>query len=88
MLQTRKFPYLPKYLAPGLSLAEQPLSETLSSETFCQNRCKLVAQGLISTWKDGEQSSETKITHICNRFAEAKINLEKPYLNPNSVDIY
>ncbi len=80
-------PLFTKYLAPGLSVAEKPNSESLLPD-FAPNRCQIIAQALILAWQEGQESPEAKLNYICDRFSAAGIDLKKPYLNPNSEDIY
>ncbi len=84
-----QIPLFTKYLAPGLALAERPLSDGSLSETFtfAQHRSQIVAQGLITAWKANQQTPEAKLQHICDCFAQAGISLSQPYLNPGSKDI-
>jgi HopA1 effector protein family len=82
-----EIPLFSKYLAPGLSLAERPNSESLLPD-FAPNRCQIIAQALILAWREGQKSPEVKLKYICDRFSEAGIDLKRPYLNPNSKDIY
>jgi hypothetical protein len=79
-----EIPPFTKYLAPGLSLAER----TNSTISFRQHRCKIVALGLIEAWQTGNKSLPEKVNSIINRFKQAEIEFDRPYLNPNSSDIY
>ena len=80
-------PLFTKFLALGLSLAEKPKSQQ-PLLNFGQSRCRIIAQGLIKAWQAGEESNEGKLKYIRDRFSEAGIDLDRPYLNPNSQDIY
>jgi hypothetical protein len=79
-----EIPPFTKYLAPGLSLAERPNSAI----SFRQHRCKIVALGSIEAWQTGKKSVREKVDCIINQFKQAEIDFERPYLNPNSSDIY
>lgn len=82
-----EIPLFTKFLAPGLGVAEEP-RQNVKSESFGMNRCQIIANALLETWQLGEKSIEGKMQAIENSFAEIGINLQHPYLNPNSEDIY
>jgi HopA1 effector protein family len=48
----------------------------------------MIANALLQSWQQGKKSIEEKIQAIENSFNEAGIDLQHPYLNPNSEDIY
>ncbi|MGF1591004.1 MAG: T3SS effector HopA1 family protein [Pleurocapsa sp.] len=73
-----------KYLAPGLSIAEQPLANV----DLAQDRCQMIAQALITAWQQDKAFPADRLECIRDRFWQANISLERPYLNPNSQDIY
>ncbi len=79
-----EIPLFNKYLAPGLSIAERPNLET----NLAQHRFQLIATALIEAWQQSKTAPADKLKYISVRFAEAGINLQYPYLNPDSADIY
>jgi hypothetical protein len=83
-------PLFTKVLAPGIGLAEDldPEVQFRFRETFGQNRCQIVANALLEAHQNGDQSPEARMTAICKHFDLLGIDLERPYLNPNSEDIY
>ncbi|MBD6619518.1 hypothetical protein FNW02_27750 [Komarekiella sp. 'clone 1'] len=83
-------PIFTKVLAPGIGLAEHPHPKLLSkySETFGWNRCQIVANALLEAHKNGNESQEARMKYILKHFDYFKIDLERPYLNPDSEDIY
>lgn len=81
-------PLFTKFLAPGISVAEEPVRKFSAQESFGVNRCQIVANALLSVWQEGEHSPEQRMTAIREHFAQYSINLERPYLNPDSEDIY
>ena len=83
-----EIPLFTKFLAPGLSLAEQPLEKPLNKQSFGVNRCQMLANGLFDAWDKGIDSPEEKVSIIRQHFALKSVDLECPYLNPNSEDIY
>lgn len=78
-------PLFTKFLAPGLGLAEQPEAELTD---FGLHRCQLVAQGLLAAWEDGNNTPQQRLNLIHQQFAQHQIDLQFPYLNPGSHDIY
>jgi hypothetical protein len=81
-------PIFNKVLAPGISLAEKPEFEFNFMENFGMNRCKIVANALLEAHKNGDESKEARMKYILQHFENLGIDLERPYLNPNSEDIY
>jgi hypothetical protein len=78
-------PLFTKPLAPGLGLAEVPEAEPTD---FGLHRCQLVAQGLLAAWESGNDTPERRLNAIHQQFAQNQIDLQFPYLNPGSSDIY
>ncbi|MEM6398801.1 MAG: T3SS effector HopA1 family protein [Cyanobacteria bacterium P01_D01_bin.116] len=81
-------PLFTKYLAPGLSLAEQPLEKPLNKQSFGVNRCQIISNALFEAWEKGIDSPQERVNMICQHFAWKSVDLEHPYLNSNSEDIY
>lgn len=78
-------PLFTKAIAPGVGVAEEPDTEPFE---FGVNRCQLVTDGLLAAWVNGEESPEQRMDAIRQQFALHGIDLQRPYLNPNSNDIY
>ena len=81
-------PLFTKLLALGLGLAEEPDCKFAAGESFGLNRCQIVANGLLEAWLQGDDSPENRITCIRQHFSLLEIELQRPYLNANSEDIY
>lgn len=81
-------PIFTKMLAPGLALAESPKQRFRPIEDFGMNRCQIVANALLEAHKNGDESPEARMKYILKHFDCMGIDLERPYLNPNSEDIY
>ncbi|MEH2319596.1 T3SS effector HopA1 family protein [Nostoc sp.] len=81
-------PIFTKVLAPGLSLAETPESELEFIDNFGRNLCQIIANALLEAHKNGDESKEARMKYILKHFDHFKIDLERPYLNPDSEDIY
>ncbi|MEN8113331.1 MAG: T3SS effector HopA1 family protein [Actinomycetota bacterium] len=77
-------PAFTKPLAPGLGLAEDPPG----GQSFGMHRCGLVADGLIAAHSEGAAALGERVGHVVDRFAEAGIDIDAPYLNPGSTDVY
>jgi len=78
-------PVFAKELAPGLALAESPRN---SHESFGENRCRILAEAIYETCKSGVMSSDAKLSEVIKYFAKLGIDLNRAYINPNSVDDY
>lgn len=81
-------PLFTKLLAPGLGLAEEPDCKFAAAESFGMNRCQIVANGLLEAWQKGDDSPEKRMVSIRQHFSLLGIDLQRPYLNANSEDIY
>ena len=77
-------PALTKPLARGLGFAEDPGE----GESFGQHRCRILADGIIRAYEAGKKRLEEGMLVVEERFAEAGIGLQAPYLNPSSSDTY
>jgi hypothetical protein len=83
-----EIPLFSKHLAPGIGLVEEPIHKPIPQESFGMNRCQILAIALFEAWEKGIISPEEKIRLIQHHLNEWSVNLEYPYLNPNSEDIY
>ncbi|MDJ0620964.1 MAG: T3SS effector HopA1 family protein [Calothrix sp. MO_192.B10] len=81
-------PLFTKIVAPGLAIAEEPDRKFSTEESFGLNRCHLVANGCLAAWRQGNQSSETRLKSILQQFDLAGLEWQRPYLNAHSEDIY
>ncbi len=81
-------PLFTKFLAPGLALAEEPDQKFGEQESFGMNRCQIVANAMLENWHQGDNSPESRMTSIEQQFSLLNIELQRPYLNANSEDIY
>lgn len=81
-------PLFTKLLAPGLALAEEPNSRFSDKESFGLNRCRIVTNGLLEAWQQGNESAENRMRLIFKHFAIQGLELQRSYLNPGSEDIY
>ena len=81
-------PLFTKWLAPGLALAEEPDQKFAAQESFGMNRCQIVTNGLLDAWQKKDNSSEGRMVAIRQHFSLLGIDLQRPYLNAQSEDIY
>ena len=79
-------PLFTKLIAPGLALAEEP-KHLPGKEGFGLNRCQMLADGLLDAW-ERDDNINNRLNSISQRFCSLGIELQRPYLNPNSEDIY
>ena len=80
-----RVPAFTRRLAPGLGFAEDPGTK---HDSFGTHRCRLLAEGMFRAWRLGRKSLPDRLRIIEAHFAEHKISLEAPHLNPGSADIY
>jgi HopA1 effector protein family len=83
-----EIPLFTKFLAAGLSLAEEPIQKFAMQESFGLNRCQIVAYALLEVWQKGKDAIEERMKSIEKHFALHSVDLQRPYLNPSSDDIY
>jgi hypothetical protein len=76
-------PLFTKAVAPGLAIAEDPGT----GDSFGMHRCGLVAEALWNAW-ESDVARDAWVTAIDEYFAKRGVSLERPYLNPGSVDDY
>lgn len=81
-------PLFTKLLAPGLAIAEEPDRKFADMESFGMNRCQIIANGLLDAWQQGDESPEARMASIRQHFSLLGVELQRPYLNANSEDIY
>lgn len=77
-------PLFCKELAPGIGVAEDPGS----GESFGMHRCRLLAQAVLRAWQGGAQQSTARMQMLRQIFQEQGLQLDKPYLNPRSRDLF
>jgi HopA1 effector protein family len=81
-------PLFTKVLAPGLGLSEQPLHSFVENESFVMQRLQALAEGLIDAWRQDLKSPQDRKTCILQALSQIQIDLNLPYLNPGSEDVY
>ena len=77
-------PLFTKHLAPGLGLAEEPGN----GESFGQNRCRILAEGLWNAYEKGLQTEHDRLQEVRQQFERNGLSLDFPFLNPHSSDQY
>jgi hypothetical protein len=77
-------PAFTKQLAPGVGLAESPTD----GKSFGWHRCGLLAEAIVDGHERRLSTVERRVDHVAERFAEAGLSLDAPYLNPGSTDRY
>lgn len=78
-----EIPLFCKEFAPGIGVAEDPGT----GESFGMHRCWLVAEGILHAHKEGEYSTEGRMSAIEKNFALHGLSLERAHLNLRSSDL-
>ena len=77
-------PLFAKPLWPGVGVADDPGN----GESFGTHRCRLAAQGIVDAWRLGSQDVSARLAAAAARFAEAGLDLARPYLGPGAADLF
>lgn len=77
-------PLFTKPLADGLALAEEPYT----GESFGMQRCRILAEGILSAHARGLRDDGPRLEEVERRFAAYGLRLDAPHLNPRSIDQY
>jgi hypothetical protein len=77
-------PLFTKLLASGLGFAEQPEN----GASFGQHRCRVLAEALYNGYEQKLDSEEERLTEVVEHFERKGLSIERPYLNPGSIDHY
>ena len=77
-------PLFTKRLADGLGLAEEPYT----GESFGMQRCRILAEGVLSAEARALKDNAARLEEVEQHFHRYGLTLERPYLNPGSVDQY
>ncbi len=75
-------PLFTKTLWPGVGAAVEPGT----GESFGQHRCRLVAEGIVDAWRQGEQKASARLAAVEARFAAAGLDFSRPWIGPTGVD--
>jgi hypothetical protein len=75
-------PLFSKPLLPGIGVAEDPNT----GESFGMHRCRLVAEGIVDAWVQGQQSVPARLRSVAARFAMNGFQLDAPHLNSGCLD--
>lgn len=73
-------PALTRRLAAGVAFAEDPGG----GQSFGADRCRLIAEALVTAHEEGETSLEARVARVGERMRAAGTSLEAPYLGPGS----
>jgi HopA1 effector protein family len=77
-------PALTKQLAPGLGLAEDPGD----GQSFGMHRMQLLARAALRAYEQGAERARERTVVLQETFAEAGLDLDRPYLSSRSGDRY
>ncbi len=77
-------PVFTKQLAPGLGFAEDPAKDI----SFGMHRCQILSEAIVRAFNEKKKSlnQRLELAKVC--FLENGIDIETPYLNPDSEDIF
>jgi hypothetical protein len=57
-------------------------------ESFGMNRCRIIANALLKTYFQGSDNPKNRMLAIIEQFAQLNLDIQRPYLNTKSEDIY
>ncbi|MGS0685528.1 lanthionine synthetase LanC family protein [Nakamurella sp. GG22] len=77
-------PAMTKKLANGIALAEDPVGEM----SFGQHRCSVMAGAVLRAQEQRSQPLGDQLEIAVDHFAENGVDLQSPYLNQGSTDVY
>jgi len=85
-----KIPLFSKKLSQGIGLSEHPHPQFLFNyaEDFGMNRCRIIANALMEAHLNNDESPQSRLQYMIKHFEQREIDLNCPYLNPGSEDIY
>lgn len=81
---TPSVPLFTKRLWPGIGVAIEPGT----GESFGSHRCRLVAEGIVETWRAGKKGVSARMAAVAARFSSAGLDLARPYLGPGWLDVF
>lgn len=78
-------PPLTKTLAPGVAVAEH---RTADGGSFGSSRCRLLAEAIVGAHEDGARAIRERLDVVARHFADAGLDLDRPYLADPAHDDY
>jgi hypothetical protein len=81
-------PFFCKQLLIGLGLAEKPLKSTAANENIGQYCVGIFAKSFIEIWEKEDLTYINQFETVLDCLSNAGIDIDRLYLNPDSVDIY
>lgn len=83
-------PMLAKRLARGVAAADDPPGpeHDLPTHSFGTSRCRLVAEGCWDAVREGRNTAEGRVEAVEARFAREGLDVDRPYLNAGSEDVF
>jgi hypothetical protein len=79
----RPTPLFTRRVASGIAISDNPPD----GQSFGFTRMQLVAEGIVDAWRSRQDSVESRLGAISNRFRSAGLNLPRPWLNPGNVEL-
>nr|BBC15200.1 hypothetical protein [Streptomyces sp.]BBI93418.1 hypothetical protein [Streptomyces sp.] len=74
-------PALALELGRGWWLADEPEQRQGRLMSFGQHRCLLVAEGLLTAWREGRTTAADRLRAVEERYRAERLDPAKPYLN-------
>jgi hypothetical protein len=81
-----RMPVFTKALAPGVGLGEE--RGGAGAESFGTRRCLLLAEGVVEAYEQRIRDRRGRLSSVERRFTDAGIDLDAPYLERGSEDVY
>jgi hypothetical protein len=76
-------PLFARRIAPGIAFADSPPG----GESFGVSRMRLVAEGIVSAWRNHDAGVQARVRSIAARFRSAGLDVHAPWLNPGNQDL-
>lgn len=80
-------PCFARRLDHGWSMAAEPTGANKKGVSFGQQRCILVAEGLLLAWSGGARAAVEREAAVLERLRGAGIDPDHPYLDPGAVPL-
>ncbi|HKY06158.1 MAG TPA: T3SS effector HopA1 family protein [Blastocatellia bacterium] len=77
-------PIFARRLARGLGLAEDPGDK----DSFGTHRSRILAEGIVRAHDHGATTEQARLQEVVKQFHSYGIDIERPYLNPGSQNVY
>jgi HopA1 effector protein family len=83
-----EIPLFTKFLAPGVSLAEELGGKDSPEDSFGKHRCQILSNALIEAQQTEKESPEQRLKLVHQYFSQENIDCDRPYFTFSSEDNY